>query len=120
MGALVIFTTNVPRLAQFYESVLAAEQTLESSGDIRVRNEHDEVLVHAARAGSVFSASATGSSSPRANAALKPVFEVASLADALAQVEHAGGSVTDFTFRIDGSTRHDVVDPDGNVVQLRD
>ncbi len=120
MGALVIFTTNVPRLARFYESVLAAEQTLESSGDIRVRNEHDEVLIHAARGGSVYSDSALGSSSPRADAALKPVFEVASLADALALVEHAGGSVTDFTFQIDGSTRHDVVDPDGNVLQLRD
>ncbi len=56
----------------------------------------------------------------RVGRALKPVFEVASLADALALVEHAGGSVTDFTFQIDGSTRHDVVDPDGNVLQLRD
>ena len=116
MGALVIFTTNVPRLAQFYESVLAAEPTLEPSGDIRVHNEHDEVLIHAARVGSV----SGDSSSPRADAALKPVFEVVSLADALAQVVRAGGTVTDFTFRIDGSTRHDVVDPDGNVVQLRD
>jgi predicted enzyme related to lactoylglutathione lyase len=120
VGALVIFTTDVPRLARFYVSVLAAEQTLEASGDIRVRNEHDEVLVHAARAGSVSGDSARGISSPRVNAALKPVFEVASLTDALAQVEPAGGCVTDYTFRIEGSTRHDVVDPDGNVLQLRD
>ncbi len=118
MGALVIFTTDVPRLARFYESVLAGRQMLEPSGDIRVRSDRDEVVVHAARGGSAISTAS--SSSPRTDAALKPVFEVVSLATALGQVERSGGLVTDRTFRIDGSTRHDVVDPDGNVIQLRD
>jgi len=119
MSALVIFTTDVPRLARFYGSVLAGEQTLESSGDIRVCNDHDEVLVHAARGASGPSNSTASASSPRGNSPLKPVFEVASLASALGEVKRAGGLVTDRTFRIDGSTRHDVVDPDGNVIQLR-
>jgi predicted enzyme related to lactoylglutathione lyase len=118
MSALVIFTPDVPRLARFYELVLDAEPTVESSGDIRLRNDRDEVLVHSIRAAAATSVRAS-SSAPRANSALKPVFEVASLSTALGQVEPAGGALTKSTFRINGSTRHDVVDPDGNVIQLR-
>jgi predicted enzyme related to lactoylglutathione lyase len=57
--------------------------------------------------------------SPRDDAALKPVFEVRSLSSALQDVAANGGVVTNRTFRFDGVTRHDVLDPDGNVIQLR-
>jgi predicted enzyme related to lactoylglutathione lyase len=120
MNALVIFTSDVARLAQFYQRILTGEQMLEPSGDIRVRSNHHEVLVHASHGRSATGEQTPSSASPRTDSPLKPVFEVASLAQALAEVQRAGGFVTDRTFRIDGSTRHDVVDPDGNVIQLRD
>ena len=47
------------------------------------------------------------------------MFDVESLEAALEQVEAKGGVVTAMTFSIDGLTRHDVLDPDGNVIQLR-
>ncbi|HEY3843605.1 MAG TPA: hypothetical protein VGL48_10180 [Acidimicrobiales bacterium] len=50
---------------------------------------------------------------------MKPVFEVRSLPEALQLVEAYGGVATSRTFRVEGITRHDVVDPDGNVIQLR-
>jgi len=118
MGALVIFTPDVPRLARFYELVLDAQATLEESGDIRLRNDRDEVLVHSIR-GAAAGSVAASVAAPRANSPLKPVFEVASLSKALGQVQPGGGVLTKRTFQINGTTRHDVIDPDGNVIQLR-
>ncbi|HEY3843606.1 MAG TPA: hypothetical protein VGL48_10185 [Acidimicrobiales bacterium] len=46
MSALVIFSPNVQRLAGFYELVLEAQSIVESSGDVRLRNDLDEVLIH--------------------------------------------------------------------------
>ncbi|MEI6735394.1 MAG: hypothetical protein WCL31_00500 [Actinomycetes bacterium] len=50
---------------------------------------------------------------------MKPVFDVKSLPLALEQVSLRGGIVTKRTFTLDGLTRRDIVDPEGNVVQLR-
>jgi predicted enzyme related to lactoylglutathione lyase len=41
------------------------------------------------------------------------------LTSALIQVEDAGGDVTQRTFEFGGVHHHDVLDPDGNVIQLR-
>jgi predicted enzyme related to lactoylglutathione lyase len=50
---------------------------------------------------------------------MKPVFDVKSLSKAEEQVTLRGGVVTKVTFTIDGLTRRDVLDPEGNVIQLR-
>ena len=50
---------------------------------------------------------------------MKPVFDVESLSTALERVTLLGGIVTERTFTLDGLTRQDIVDPEGNVVQLR-
>jgi predicted enzyme related to lactoylglutathione lyase len=119
VSALVIFTVNVRRLATFYQRVLEATAVTESSGDVRLIAAGEEILVH-----SIPKTIATGISIstppvPRDNAALKPVFEVLSLSSTLRRVEENGGVVTDRTFRLEGLTRHDILDPDGNVIQLR-
>ena len=119
MSALVIFSPNVQRLATFYELVLEAQPIVESSGDIRLRNDLDEVLIHSMPARRAAQIEITEPPAPREDSAMKPVFEVRSLPEALQQVEANGGIATSRTFRIEGATRHDVVDPDGNVIQLR-
>jgi predicted enzyme related to lactoylglutathione lyase len=120
MGTVVIFSPDVGRLASFYERVLDAQPTTESSGDIRLRSEFHEVLVHSMPKKSADQVDRSVPALPRENAAMKPIFEIRSLPDALRLVETHGGVVTDRTFRLEGITRHDVVDPDGNVIQLRD
>jgi predicted enzyme related to lactoylglutathione lyase len=119
MGALVIFSPDVGRLATFYEMVLDARPTTEDSGDVRLRTDRDEVLVHAIPRAVAAGIEISVPPEPREGSALKPVFEVSSLPTALGRVEPAGGVVTERTFRHQGVTRHDVVDPDGNVIQLR-
>jgi predicted enzyme related to lactoylglutathione lyase len=106
-------------LAQFYERVLGATAAPESSGDIRLITDVDEVLVHSIPERLSAEISLRTPPFPRDDAALKPVFEVQSLSATLRRVAANGGAVTDRTFRLDGIIRHDILDPDGNVIQLR-
>jgi catechol 2,3-dioxygenase-like lactoylglutathione lyase family enzyme len=119
MSAFVVFSPDVQRLATFYEVVLGARPLRESSGDIRVVSDRDEVLVHSIPRTAARDLEISTPPAPRDNAPIKPVFEVDSLAVALDGVRETGGLVTDRTFRLEGLVRHDVLDPDGNVVQLR-
>lgn len=119
MGALVVFSPDVQRLANFYAAVLNAEALLEPSGDIRVTHDLAEVLVHSMSAKQAQALDIRYPPVPRESASFKPVFDVGSLESALDSVRATGGVVTDRTFTYEGLVRHDVVDPDGNVVQLR-
>jgi predicted enzyme related to lactoylglutathione lyase len=119
MSALVIFSVDVRRSASFYELVLDASATTESSGDIRLTTGSDEVLIHSIPKKVAAGISISTPPAPRENSALKPVFEVQSLSRTLQRVEENGGVVTSFTFRLGGITRHDILDPDGNIIQLR-
>jgi hypothetical protein len=106
-------------MATFYELVLDASPRNEPSGDIRLISDRDEVLVHTLPKSVAQNIEITSPPRPRESAALKPIFDVASLEIALQRVEAAGGVVTERTFTLDGITRHDAIDPDGNVIQLR-
>jgi predicted enzyme related to lactoylglutathione lyase len=119
MSSLVVFSVDVHRLAAFYEAVLGIEPNHESSGDIRLLGDREEVLVHSVPAKYAKTIEVRTPPEPREGSAIKPVFEVESLEAALEQVHPKGGVVTGRTFSIDGLRRHDVVDPDGNVIQLR-
>ena len=119
MSSLVVFSINVRRLAVFYETVLGAEPIDESSGDIRIINERDEVLIHSIPKKIGKDIKITSPPAPRENSPLKPVFDVLSLEHALGSVEATGGVVTSRGFSLDGLTRRDVLDPDGNIIQLR-
>jgi hypothetical protein len=119
MGSLVVFSADVRRLAAFYEVVLTAKRLQEPSGDIRLVNDRDEVLVHSIPEKIAPDIEINTPPAPRDSSPIKPVFDVASLEEAMDGVEATGGVVTDRTFSLNGLTRHDVLDPDGNVIQLR-
>ncbi len=119
MSALVVFSVDVPRLAAFYQAVLEVEPKFEPSGDIRLLGEREEVLIHSVPAKVAKTIEVKTPPEPRKGSAFKPAFDVGSLESALEKVTEAGGVVTAMTFSIDGLTRHDVLDPDGNVIQLR-
>jgi len=119
MSSLVVFSIDVRRLAAFYETVLGLRPREEASGDIRLVNERDEVLIHSVPKKIAKDIVITSPPAPRESAPLKPVFDVVALDTALAHVEPTGGVVTSRGFTLDGLERRDVLDPDGNVIQLR-
>jgi predicted enzyme related to lactoylglutathione lyase len=119
MGSFVVFSADVGRLAAFYQAVLGATPTDEPSGDIRLLRDREEVLIHSVPEEIANNIEITNPPEPRDGSAIKPVFDVGSLEVALEEVRAQGGVVTARTFSLDGVTRHDVLDPDGNVIQLR-
>ena len=122
MGTLVIFAVNVKALASFYEAVLGLSPTPkpgDTKKDIRLGGKGVELLIHSIPpriSKTIFIKSPPAS---RDIAAMKPVFDVKSLSKAEEQVDLRGGVVTKVTFTLNGMTRRDVVDPEGNVIQLR-
>ena len=119
MSALVIFSVDVRRLGTFYERVLGLEPSVEESGDIRLRGEQEELLIHSIPERVANDIELRVPPEPREECAVKPVFNVDSLEDSLDAVKVNGGGLTRRSFTLDGLTRHDVVDPDGNIIQLR-
>lgn len=93
--------------------------TNDGSGDIRLRNDNEEVLVHSVPAGVAKTISIQSPPEARDGSPIKSVFDVDSLQPALEAVERNGGVVTGRPFTTDGLPRHEVLDPDGNVIQLR-
>jgi predicted enzyme related to lactoylglutathione lyase len=79
----------------------------------------EEVLVHWIPEAIPVTIEITAPPAPRDSSAMKPVFDMGSLDTALGRVRAKGGIVTARTFNVDGLARHDVLDPDGNVIQLR-
>ncbi len=122
MSALVIFAVNVKAVATFYEAVFGlspAPDPGDSKKDLRLRNETDEILIHSVPSRIAITISLMSPPQLRDECAMKPVFDVASLTNSLAQVPLNGGVITDRTFTLNGVTRHDVADPEGNIVQIR-
>jgi predicted enzyme related to lactoylglutathione lyase len=118
MGSLVVFSKDVERCATFYENVLGLLPRREG-GDIRLFGDGEEVLVHSIPEARANKIEIDDPPSPREYSALKPIFDVASLSRALDQVKSSGGVVTSQTFTHEGLIRHDVLDPEGNIIQVR-
>jgi len=119
IAALIIFSVDVRRLAAFYQAVLDARPTYEPSGDIRLFTDREEILIHSMPAPMARTIEIRTPPAPRDGSAIKPAVDVGSLDAALQAVRASGGVDTGRSFTIDGLTRHDVLDPDGNVIQLR-
>ena len=122
MGNLVIFAANVKAVASFYEAVLGISPTPKPSDnkkDIRLCGKGIELLIHSIPPRIAETIVIQSPPAPRDIAAMKPVFDVKSLSKAEEQVTLRGGVVTKVTFTLDGVIRRDVLDPEGNVIQLR-
>jgi predicted enzyme related to lactoylglutathione lyase len=122
MGSLVIFAVNVKALASFYEAVLGLSPSPkpgDTKKDIRLGGKGIELLIHSIPPKIAKTIVVKSPPSARDIAAMKPVFDVKSLSKAEEQVTLRGGVVTKTTFTLDGLTRREVLDPEGNVIQLR-
>jgi predicted enzyme related to lactoylglutathione lyase len=116
MNALVIFAAQPQRLATFYAEVLEASVTSSSEQLFDVRGAHAQLTILKM---SDEYGEAGETSAPREDVALKPVFTVSDIALALKAVRENDGVVTERSFHYEGLEHCDVVDPEGNVVQLQ-
>ena len=122
MGNLVIFAQDVNKVAAFYQAVIGLSPSPregDSKKDLRLAKGSEEILIHSIPAHIARTFTVQSPPTPRDDCAMKPIFDVQSLTESLEQVPIKGGVVTDMTFTLDGLTRRDVLDPEGNVIQLR-
>ena len=122
MVNLVIFAVDVNKVAAFYQAVLGVAPRPnpgDNKKDLRLCKAGEEILIHSIPAHIAKTINVQIPPVPRDESAMKPIFDVESLTESLTQVSSNGGVVTERTFTLDGLTRHDVLDPEGNVIQLR-
>jgi predicted enzyme related to lactoylglutathione lyase len=119
MGSLVIFSVDVARLAAFYTAVLDVTSEQDRWGGIRLIGDGVEIYVHPVPTEIAEAIVIQSPPEPLEGAAIKPVFDVDSLDLAVDTAVALGGADTGRAFSIDDLTMHDVLDPDGNVIQIR-
>lgn len=115
MSTTVLFVEDLARGANFYAALLGGELLDQSETFVRVTSESSEVLLHKIPGSTPDIAYA-----PREDAAMKPVYFVASIDAARTSVVNLGGRVYDAsTVATYGNVNYcDAVDPEGNVIQL--
>ena len=118
MSPLVLFAVDVPRTAAFYE-VLLNGRTVEEGVCARVTSEIDEVLVHDIPADIAATIKIVSPPVAREDTPMKPVFTVDDVDATIARAEAHGGQTIGRGFTYEGRRYQDVLDPEGNVVQLR-
>jgi predicted enzyme related to lactoylglutathione lyase len=115
MSTTVLFVEGLTRSANFYAALLGGEISDQSATFVRVSTDANEVLLH-----QIPGATPDESYPTREDAAMKPVYFVASIDAARSAVAALGGRVYDAsTVATYGNVNYcDAVDPEGNVIQL--
>jgi predicted enzyme related to lactoylglutathione lyase len=113
LSGTVIFVSDVAKMANFYE-VITSWSVLEGDKSfVRLGSDNQQLVIHAMRGvGDV------GTTTMRVETPLKTVF-TADDRSILDRVSAAGGHVlTKREFTLAGRTHVDVVDPEGNILQI--
>jgi catechol 2,3-dioxygenase-like lactoylglutathione lyase family enzyme len=117
----VIYAKDMERVAAFYSTVLGLPVV--ERDDEHVRLESPALQLVVLRMPTDLAATVTITEPParRANAAIKPVFFVAGIADLRRTVGAMGGAMNgaELEWEFDGWTVCDGLDPEGNVIQFR-
>jgi len=118
---LVVFVTNVKRVAAFYRETLGlVSEESDSSHDL-LRGGGYEVVVHAIPQHIAADIHIESPPQPRDEQAFKPTFVVADLAAVRAAAERTGGYLkpVEGAWHFRGCTVLDGWDPEGNIVQFK-
>lgn len=118
----VIFAKSVPRLADFYARLLAMAVVQTADDHTRLQSPAMQLVIHAIPASIANSIRITEPPAVRKDMPIKPVFPVASLAQARQDAVRLGGSLAapEREWSMAGFRACDGFDPEGNVFQLRE
>ena len=122
MTGAVLFAKDLDQVATFYSVMLGLTEANRADDHIVLESPGFQLVVHRVTVGE---AAAAGIHTPpvrRTAAAFKPVFFVPSISGLRAVVERHGGALEpiDQQWSFNGATVCDGLDPEGNVIQLRE
>lgn len=118
-GAL-IYAKDLERLSMFYQRLLGMK-LLKADDTLHVMESADfQLLIHAIPPHIAATFTIASPPEPREDSALKLFFTVESLASAASQASDMGGSVAGPVWDGPGFRVQNAVDPEGNILQLRE
>ncbi len=116
MTSIVLWVSDIDRQANFYSVLLGASISDKSEEFCSVSDERNSVLLHLLP--EQYRLSNTDLQPAQEEVAIKPIFEVASIDDALARVNAYGVRVSGAMATYGQASYQDCIDPEGNVIQL--
>jgi predicted enzyme related to lactoylglutathione lyase len=118
MSKIVLWVSDMDAQIAFYSRLLSLDVAARESGFTELSSESSSVLLHQLPDEYRAAVPLTAQLASQDEVAIKPVFAVANLARARESVVGTLGSVQNGENTYGASTYLDVVDPEGNVIQI--
>ena len=119
-AGLFIYAKDLPRLAAFYESFLGMARAHATADLVVLRSPDIQLTLHSIPPAIAASITISDPPAKRDDAALKFFFTVPSLVHAHSLAPSLGGEVLPDQWQGPGFTVCNVVDPEGNIFQVRE
>jgi predicted enzyme related to lactoylglutathione lyase len=121
-AAAVLFVNDVARVSRFYEEIVPMTKVQEEDGLVVLEAHHMQLVIHAIPPQYATPTDGATPPTPREDSYIKLCFPVGNLASARRTAESLGGRLwgPEKEWEGRGFRACDGVDPEGNVVQLRE
>ena len=118
----VLFAKDLERMANFYSELFGLERSESGSDFVELESTDSYLVVHAIPAKIAATITITDPPARRSNTAVTLVFPVRSIIEARERSTALGGSIDpdNLAFEARGFRACNGVDPEGNVIQLRE
>lgn len=117
MTTIVLWVSDINRQASFYSALLDAPISNKSDEFCAVGDERNSLLLHLLP--EQYRVSSTGLAAAQEEVAIKPVFEVESIDEAIARAATHEIRVSGNVSTYGEASYQDCIDPEGNVIQLK-
>lgn len=118
MTKIVLWVSDIDAQAAFYSKLLGLKQVIREPGFAEVSSESNSVLLHELPEEYRADVPLTAQLTAQQEVAIKPVFVVPNTAAARENINGTLGAVLGSEKTYGASTYLDVVDPEGNVIQI--
>lgn len=118
MSKIVLWASNLSNQAVFY-SLLFDVEVPDTTDFAEVSDGTNSVLLHALPAEFASVTSSTSPLSAQEDVAIKPVFTVSSIDEAVSRIAQTLAVISPNSARFGEYEYRDVIDPEGNVIQLQ-
>jgi predicted enzyme related to lactoylglutathione lyase len=119
MSKIVLWVSDLSAMASFYAALFNVDEPTIGDGFGEVTDGTNSVLLHALPEQYAAQVPLTGQLPVQDEAAIKPVFTVLSIDQAVARIAHTFGTASATSSTYGNFTYRDVIDPEGNVIQLQ-
>ena len=119
MSKIVLWVSDLDAQIDFYSSLFEVANPYRVDGFAEVADSTNSVLLHQLPAEYAAATPLTAQLAKQDEVAIKPVFTVANIEDAQSRTAHTFATFADQSASYGDFSYRDVVDPEGNVIQLQ-